>query len=40
MKLMNLEWAGKRIHLVDHPGYADFVGEIAAPCRLDSDYRG
>ncbi|HPK00500.1 MAG TPA: elongation factor G [Candidatus Hydrogenedentes bacterium] len=30
MKLMNLEWAGKRIHLVDHPGYADFVGEIAA----------
>jgi len=30
MKLMNLEWEGKRIHLVDHPGYADFLGEIAS----------
>lgn len=30
MKLMNLEWEGKRVHLVDHPGYADFVGEVAA----------
>ncbi len=30
MKLMNVDWEGKRVHFVDHPGYADFVGEIAA----------
>ncbi len=30
MKLMHLDWQGTRIHLVDHPGYADFQGEIAA----------
>lgn len=30
MKLAHVEWKGERIHLVDHPGYSDFVGEIAA----------
>ncbi|MFM1918664.1 MAG: translation elongation factor [Candidatus Hydrogenedentota bacterium] len=30
MKLAHVDWKGERIHLVDHPGYADFVGEIAA----------
>ncbi len=30
MKLMHFDWKGTRIHLVDHPGYVDFQGEIAA----------
>jgi len=30
MKLMHVEWNGVRVHLVDHPGYMDFVGEVAA----------
>jgi elongation factor G len=30
MKLAHIDWKGTRIHLVDHPGYADFVGEVAA----------
>ena len=30
MKLTHVEWKGERIHMVDHPGYADFVGEVAA----------
>jgi elongation factor G len=30
LKLMHIDWNGSRIHLVDHPGYADFVGEVAA----------
>lgn len=30
MKLAHVEWQGERIHLVDHPGYADFVGDVAA----------
>ncbi len=30
MKLTNLDWDGTRIHLVDHPGYADFLGEVAS----------
>ncbi|MCC6488736.1 MAG: elongation factor G [Candidatus Hydrogenedentes bacterium] len=30
MKLAHLDWKGTRIHLVDHPGYADFLGEVAA----------
>lgn len=30
MKLVHAEWQGTRIHLVDHPGYADFQGEVAA----------
>ncbi|NIA14205.1 MAG: elongation factor G [Nitrospiraceae bacterium] len=34
MKLMNVEWQGSRIHLVDHPGYVDFLGEVAASAPL------
>jgi elongation factor G len=30
MKLMHLDWEGSRIHLVDLPGYVDFLGEVAA----------
>ncbi len=30
MKLMHVEWNGSRVHLVDHPGYVDFIGEVAA----------
>ncbi len=30
MKLTHLDWDGTRIHMVDHPGYADFLGEVAA----------
>jgi len=30
MKLTHVDWKGERIHMVDHPGYADFVGEVAA----------
>lgn len=34
MKLVHLDWKGTRIHIVDHPGYADFVGEMAASIPL------
>lgn len=34
MKLVHLDWNGTRIHLADHPGYADFVGEVAASAPL------
>ena len=30
MKLTHLDWDGCRVHLVDHPGYADFLGEVAS----------
>ncbi len=30
MKLVHFDWKGTRIHLVDHPGYTDFIGELAA----------
>lgn len=30
MKLMHLDWNEVRVHLVDVPGYADFLGEVAA----------
>ncbi len=30
MKLMHVDWDGGRIHLIDHPGYLDFVGEMAS----------
>jgi elongation factor G len=26
----HVSWEGARIHLVDHPGYSDFIGELAA----------
>ena len=34
MKLMTVEWKGSRVHIVDHPGYVDFAGEIAASTPL------
>ena len=34
MKLVHIERGGSRIHLVDHPGYADFLGEVAASTPL------
>ncbi len=30
MKLFSFEWNKTRVHIVDHPGYADFLGELAA----------
>ncbi len=30
LKLMHVEWRGARVHLVDHPGYLDFIGELAS----------
>jgi elongation factor G len=30
LKLSHFDWHDKRIHLIDHPGYADFLGEVAA----------
>ena len=34
LKLMNVDWKGSRIHMVDHPGYVDFLGEVAASSPL------
>ncbi|MBX3180757.1 MAG: elongation factor G [Candidatus Hydrogenedentes bacterium] len=34
MKLCHVEWRGDRIHFIDHPGYMDFQGEIAASTPL------
>lgn len=34
MKLMHCDWHGTRLHLVDHPGYVDFIGEVAASTPL------
>lgn len=34
MSLANTEWKGGRIHFVDHPGYMDFLGEMAASTPL------
>jgi elongation factor G len=34
LKVMTTDWEGSRIHMVDHPGYADFVGEVAATSPL------
>ena len=30
LKPVYLEWKETRVHLVDNPGYADFLGEVAA----------
>ena len=30
MKLMHVDWDGGRVHLIDHPGYLDFIGELAS----------
>ena len=34
LKLMHMNWNGSRVHLVDHPGYLDFVGELASSSPL------
>jgi len=34
MKFMHFDWHGMRVHVVDHPGYIDFVGEMAASLPL------
>lgn len=34
LKLTHLEYNGVRIHMVDHPGYVDFLGEVAASVPL------
>ena len=34
LKLCHLEWKGDRIHIIDHPGFSDFVGEVAATAPL------
>lgn len=34
MKFMHFDWHGVRVHIVDHPGYMDFVGEVAASMPL------
>lgn len=34
MKLVHFEWKGSRIHMVDHPGYVDFLGELASSSPL------
>ncbi len=34
MALAHLEWKGGRIHLIDHPGYMDFLGEMASSSPL------
>ncbi|GMW00966.1 MAG: elongation factor G [Candidatus Hydrogenedentota bacterium] len=30
LKVSHVDWEGHRIHIVDHPGYADFLGETAS----------
>jgi elongation factor G len=34
LKLCHCTWHGDRIHLVDHPGYVDFAGELASSAPL------
>ncbi len=34
LKVMNVDWKGVRIHMLDHPGYVDFLGEVAASTPL------
>ncbi|MCK5558224.1 MAG: elongation factor G, partial [Candidatus Hydrogenedentes bacterium] len=34
LSLMHLERDGCRMHIVDNPGYADFIGEVAASIRV------
>ena len=34
MKLMHVDWDGGRVHLSDHPGYLDFVGELASSAAI------
>ncbi len=34
LKLVHVDWRDSRIHLVDHPGFADFAGEVACSTPL------
>src|SRR5690606_20999779 len=34
LQLCHMEWHGDRISFIDHPGYADFIGELAASAPL------
>lgn len=34
LKLTHLDWKDARVHLVDHPGFADFAGEVASSAPL------
>ncbi len=34
MALAHVEWKDGRIHLIDHPGYMDFLGEVASSAPL------
>ncbi|MDQ3703152.1 MAG: GTP-binding protein, partial [Chloroflexota bacterium] len=34
LTLLPLEWQNQKVNLVDTPGYADFVGEVAATVRI------
>lgn len=34
MKLMHVDWDGGRVHLIDHPGYLDFIGELASSAAI------
>lgn len=34
MALAHIEWKGGRIHMIDHPGYMDFLGEMASSAPL------
>ncbi len=34
MKLMHVDWEGGRVHLIDHPGYLDFLGELASSAAI------
>ena len=34
MKLMHVDWDGGRVHFIDHPGYLDFLGELASSAAI------
>ena len=34
LTLMNLEWQGKKINIIDAPGYLDFHGEVKCAMRV------
>jgi elongation factor G len=34
LKLAHVRWNGSLVHMVDHPGYVDFIGEVAASTPL------
>jgi len=32
--LLNLDWRGSKINLIDTPGTADYIGEVVGPLRV------